>query len=148
MKDDLWVHVGPKVKILIWWLKNVHKLTGHLGKFVQYEINDLCRPGFYVPDLSNSSRTVHKFVQVVSETSSLDGRSNKILTVPTAICCSRWEFLAELAFSLPWYGRRRWYYVDTDGSRLPIRELITKWCICVLCRIFIGFYNLVPSVSR
>ena len=32
-----------------------------LGKFVQYEINDLClyRPRFYVPDISVSSRTVH-----------------------------------------------------------------------------------------
>ena len=26
---------------------------------------DVCRPGFHVPDISDSSRTVHKFVQVV-----------------------------------------------------------------------------------
>ena len=32
-------------------------LTGKLGKFVQYEIKDfcLCRPGFYVPDISDYS---------------------------------------------------------------------------------------------
>ena len=39
------------------------KLTRPLGKFVKYEINDLSmyRPGFYVPDISDSSRTAHKF---------------------------------------------------------------------------------------
>ena len=43
-------------------------LTGKLTKCVQYGINDLYlyRPGFYVPDTSGSSRTVHKFVQVVT----------------------------------------------------------------------------------
>ena len=35
---------------------------------IQYGINDLYlyRPGFYVPDISGSSRTVHTFVQVVT----------------------------------------------------------------------------------
>ena len=43
-------------------------LTGKLTKCVQYGINDLYlyRPGFYVPDISGSSCTVHKFVQVVT----------------------------------------------------------------------------------
>ena len=43
-------------------------LTRKLGKFVQYEINDfwLYRPGFHVPDISDSSRTVHIFDQVVT----------------------------------------------------------------------------------
>ena len=43
-------------------------LTGKLTKCVQYGINDLYlyRPGFYVPDTSGSSRTVHQFVQVVT----------------------------------------------------------------------------------
>ena len=43
-------------------------LTGKLTKCVQYGINDLYlyRPGFYVPDTSGSSCTVHKFVQVVT----------------------------------------------------------------------------------
>ena len=43
-------------------------LTGKLTKCVQYGINDLYlyRPGFYVPDISGSSHTVHKFVQVVT----------------------------------------------------------------------------------
>ena len=38
-----------------------------LGKFVQYEIDDLYmyRPGLYVPDISDYSRTVFKFVKVV-----------------------------------------------------------------------------------
>ena len=41
-------------------LKNVQKthfeLTGQLGKFVQYEINDfcMCLPGFHVPVISDS----------------------------------------------------------------------------------------------
>ena len=43
-------------------------LTGKLTKCVQYGIKDLYlyRPGFYVTDISGSSRTVHKFVQVVA----------------------------------------------------------------------------------
>ena len=43
-------------------------LTGKPTKCVQYGINDLFlyRPGFYAPDTSGSSRTVHKFVQVVT----------------------------------------------------------------------------------
>ena len=43
-------------------------LTGKLTKCVQYGINDLYlyRPGFYVPDMSGSSLTAHKFVQVVT----------------------------------------------------------------------------------
>ena len=41
------------------------ELTGQLGKFGRYEINYLCRPGFFVLNISDSSRTVHKFVQVV-----------------------------------------------------------------------------------
>ena len=43
-------------------------LTEKQGKSVQYDINDfsLCRPGFHVPDISDSSRTVHIFVQVVT----------------------------------------------------------------------------------
>ena len=45
------------------------ELTGQLGKFVQYEINDLClcRPGFYVPDISDSSRTGQKFVHFYTQ---------------------------------------------------------------------------------
>ena len=40
---------------------------GKLGKFVQYEINNfcLCRPGFHVTEISDSSPTVQIFVQVV-----------------------------------------------------------------------------------
>ena len=60
-------------------------LSGKLGKFVQYEINDfcLCRPGFNVPDISDSSRIVHKFVQVihVPATGRLVGRSNRKRTI-------------------------------------------------------------------
>ena len=43
------------------------ELTGQQGNFLQYEINDLClcQPGFHVPDISDSTRTVNKFVQVV-----------------------------------------------------------------------------------
>ena len=43
-------------------------LTGKQGKSVQYGINDfcLCRPGLHVPDISDSSRTVHIFDQVVT----------------------------------------------------------------------------------
>ena len=43
-------------------------LTGKLTKCVQYGINDLYsyQPRFYVPDISGSSRTVHKFVEVVT----------------------------------------------------------------------------------
>ena len=42
-------------------------LTGKLTKCVQYGINDLYlyRAGFYVPDISGSSRTVQKNFQVV-----------------------------------------------------------------------------------
>ena len=53
------------------------------GKFVQYEINDLClyRPGFHVIDIPDSSRTVHKFGKVVHvpSTSWLDRRSRNHL---------------------------------------------------------------------
>ena len=47
-------------------LNNRGELAGQLGQFVQYEINDLClcRLGFYIPDISDSSRT-NKFVQNV-----------------------------------------------------------------------------------
>ena len=72
---------------------------GTVGKFVQYEIYDfcLCRPGFYVPDISDSSRTVLTFVQVVHApaTNRLVGRSNKILTLTTSICRRSQEFPAE-----------------------------------------------------
>ena len=37
-----------------------------LTKLLQYGIHDLYRPGFYAPDISGSSRTVHKFIQVVT----------------------------------------------------------------------------------
>ena len=40
--------------------------TGKLGKFGQYKISACAGPGsnFQVPDISDSSRTVHKFVPV------------------------------------------------------------------------------------
>ena len=40
------------------------ELTGQLGKFVQCEINALrlWQPDFYAPDISDSTRTVHKFL--------------------------------------------------------------------------------------
>ena len=43
-------------------------LTWKQGKSVQYDRNNfcLCRPGFHVPDISDSSRTVHIFDQVVT----------------------------------------------------------------------------------
>ena len=53
------------INVLNYWHSG---LTGKLTKCVQYGINDLYlhRPGFYVPDISGSSRSVHKFVQVVT----------------------------------------------------------------------------------
>ena len=59
-------------------------LTGKLGKSVQYKINNfcLCRPRFHLPDISNSSRTVHIFVQPVTylkRAEQLDGQIEYIL---------------------------------------------------------------------
>ena len=56
-------------------------LTVQLGKIVKYKINYLCffRPGFNVPDISDSSCIVHNFFQVVHvpATCILVGLSNK-----------------------------------------------------------------------
>ena len=69
-------------------------LTGELGMFVQYEIYALrlCRPGFHVPDISDSSRIVHIFVVRVPATGKLVELSNFIETVPITICRRGWEF--------------------------------------------------------
>ena len=90
-------------------------LTGKLEKFVQYKINYfcLCRPGFHVPDISDSSRTVYIFVQVLHlpATGKLVGRSNRIHNVPTSICPSCWEFLAEYGLSFTWRLSKHNYYL-------------------------------------
>ena len=63
-------------------------LTGKLTKCVQYGINDLYlyRPGFYVPDTSGSSRTVHKFVQVVTYRTVAKQADGQKITYCTDIC--------------------------------------------------------------
>ena len=73
------------------------ELTGQVGKSVQYEIYDwcVCRPGFYSPDISDSSRTVHKFQVVhIPATCILMGRSNEIFTLPTSICLPQWLWVS------------------------------------------------------
>ena len=72
-------------------------LTEKQGKSVQYGINKfcLCRLGFHVPDISDSSRTHICSSCYVPAAGSLVGRSNWIHTVPTSICPSSWEFPAE-----------------------------------------------------
>ena len=63
-------------------------LTGKLTKCVQYGINDLYvyRPGFYVPDISGSSRTVNKFVQVVTYRTLAKQADGQKITYCTDIC--------------------------------------------------------------
>ena len=65
---------------------------GDLTWKLRNKINNfcLCGPRLHLPDISDSSLTVHLFVQVVHilVTDRLVGRSNKILTVPISICHS------------------------------------------------------------
>ena len=68
-----------------------------LGNLVRNKRFVLVPAVFYVPDVSDSRRTVHTFLKVVHvpATSRLVGRANKMLTVPTSIYLSSWEFPAE-----------------------------------------------------
>ena len=77
----------PKINYIL--MCHMHGgLTGKLTKCVQYGINDLYLywPGFYVPDTSGSSRTVHKFVQVVTYRTLDKKADGQKITYCTDIC--------------------------------------------------------------
>ena len=61
-------YMTKKLQSRLCWLFLVSRdFTGKLGKFEQFKIKDfcLCQSRFYVPDISDSSRNVPIFVQVV-----------------------------------------------------------------------------------
>ena len=102
------------------WLSNY---TRKLGKSVQYKINDLrlCRPGFYVPAISESSRAVHMFVQDVTyrqRAESLDGQIEYILCRHLSAQVADGFWLNE---SFDWRDRN-----ISENPQMKIRKPISK----------------------
>ena len=101
LPSTLWHEVCQEETVLCSCIYSALWNKNQILCFLEYEINNFCpyRPGFHVPDISDSSRTEHKWLKVVHVPFS--SLLVKIaFTVPISVCLTNRELSIELTLSL------------------------------------------------